>query len=153
MSLQTRVVEDWKLALKNKDIKKEALSMIIAELKNRAIKDNVMGGEGRQVSDDIAFEVLQKMAKQRREAMESYVGAKRQDLADKEQAELVVIEGYLPKALSDDELKVVVAASIDEAQATGMKDMGKVMGLAINKSGGRADGKRIQNMVQQLLAR
>jgi uncharacterized protein YqeY len=85
--------------------------------------------------------------------MESYVGAKRQDLADKEQAELVVIEGYLPKALSDDELKVVVAASIDEAQATGMKDMGKVMGLAINKSGGRADGKRIQNMVQQLLAR
>jgi uncharacterized protein YqeY len=60
MSLQTRVVEDWKLALKNKDIKKEALSMIIAELKNRAIKDNVMGGEGRQVSDDIALKFCKK---------------------------------------------------------------------------------------------
>ncbi len=151
MSLQTKVAEDWKLALKNKDVKKEALSMIIAELKNRAIKDNVMGGDGRQVNDDIAFEVLQKMAKQRREAMESYVNAKRQDLADKEKAELGVIESYLPKALSDEELKSLVAASIEESQAASMKDMGKVMGLAIAKSGGRADGKRIQTVVQQLL--
>lgn len=153
MTLQTKVVEDWKSALKNKDPKKDALSMIIAELKNRAIKDGVMGAEGRQVPDDIAFEVLQKMAKQRREAAESYVVANRQDLVDKENVELAVIESYLPKALSDDELKAIVAGAISEAGASSMKEMGKVMGLAITKAAGRADGKRIQTMVQQLLNR
>ncbi len=153
MSLQSKVVEDWKAALKNKDSKKDALSMIIAELKNRAIKDGVMGADGRQVPDEIAFEVLQKMAKQRRESAESYVAANRHDLVDKEILELGVIESYLPKALSDDELKTLVASVITELGVSSMKDMGKVMGLAITKASGRADGKRIQSMVQQLLNR
>lgn len=151
MSLQSKVVEDWKQAMKDKDVKKDALSMIIAELKNRAIKDNIMGGEGRMVSDDVAFEVLQKMAKQRREAIESYVAAGRQDLADKESRELLVVESYLPKSLNDDELRTLVQAVIAEVQASSMKDVGKVMGAAINKASGRADGKRIQAIVQQLL--
>lgn len=151
MSLQAKVVEDWKQAMKDKDVKKDALSMIIAELKNRAIKDNIMGGDGRMVSDDVAFEVLQKMAKQRREAIESYVAAGRQDLADKESKELLVVESYLPKSLNDDELKSLVEAVIAEVQASSMKDVGKVMGAAINKASGRADGKRIQGIVQQLL--
>lgn len=151
MSLQAKVVEDWKQAMKDKDVKKDALSMIIAELKNRAIKDNIMSGDGRMVSDDVAFEVLQKMAKQRREAIESYVAAGRQDLADKESKELLVVESYLPKSLNDDELKSLVEAVIAEVQASSMKDVGKVMGAAINKASGRADGKRIQGIVQQLL--
>ena len=81
MLLQVRLVEDWKQALKNKDPKKDTLSLIITELKNRAIKDNIVGPEGRMVSDVVGLEVLQKMAKQRREAIESYEGAKRPDLA------------------------------------------------------------------------
>ncbi|MCA9508343.1 MAG: GatB/YqeY domain-containing protein [Myxococcales bacterium] len=151
MNLQKRVVEDWKAAMKNKDARKDALSMIIAELKNRAIKDNIMGGDGRSVSDDTAFEVLQKMAKQRREAMESYRAAGRQDLAEKEERELFVVEAYLPKSLTDDELESLVKEAIAESNASSMKDIGKVMGVAISKAAGRADGKRIQAVVKSLL--
>ncbi len=153
MSLQTQVVEDWKTALKNKDSKKEALSMIIAELKNRAIKDNVQGDAGRVVTDDIAIEVLQKMAKSRREAIEAYQAANRNDLADKEQRELLVVESYLPAALSDAELQQIVEKAIQNVNATSMKNMGAVMSESIKLAAGRADGKRIQTIVQALLAK
>jgi uncharacterized protein YqeY len=153
MSLQTKIVEDWKAALKNKDAKKDALSMIITELKNRAIKDNVQGGEGRVVSDEIAIEVLQKMAKLRKEAIEAYQAANRSDLADKEQRELQVVEEYLPQALNDDELRTIVETAIKTVGATSMKNMGAVMGESIKAAKGRADGKRIQNIVQALLQR
>lgn len=153
MSLQTKIVEDWKTALKNKDAKKDALSMIITELKNRAIKDNVQGGEGRVVSDEIAIEVLQKMAKLRKEAIEAYQAANRSDLADKEQRELQVVEEYLPQALNDDELRTIVENAIKTVGATSMKNMGAVMGESIKVAKGRADGKRIQNIVQALLQR
>lgn len=151
--LQQQVIEDWKQALKNKDIKKDTLSLIITELKNRAIKDNVAGPEGRMVSDVIALEVLQKMAKQRREAIESYEAANRADLASKESAELVVINSYLPKALSDEELHALVSKVISEVGAQSMSDMGKVMGPSLQAAQGRADGKRIQNIVQQILGK
>src|SRR5918912_1308845 len=108
MSFQAKVVEDWKTALKNKDPRKDALSMIITELKNRAIKENVSGGDGRVVSDATAMEVLQKMAKQRKESIEAYLAANRPELADKEKIELSVIESYLPKALTDEELSRII---------------------------------------------
>ncbi|HXW60413.1 MAG TPA: GatB/YqeY domain-containing protein [Myxococcota bacterium] len=149
--LQVRLVDDWKLALKNKDPKKDALSMIITELKNRAIKDNVSVTEGRVCSDETALEVLQKMAKQRKEAIEAYEAAKRADLADKEQFELSVVESYLPKPLNDDELRSLVNRVIEEVQATSMKDMGKIMQKTLADAAGRADGKRVQAMVQQIL--
>lgn len=150
-SLQVRVVDDWKNALKNKDPKKDALSMIITELKNRAIKDNAGGEAGRVVPDNIALEVLQKMAKQRKEAMEAYQAAKREDLAQKEERELRVIEGYLPQALSDDELRILVTRVINEVGATSVKEMGKIMGPSIAAAAGRADGKRVQAMIQKIL--
>lgn len=153
MSLQAKIVEDWKNALKNKDPQKDALSMIITELKNRAIKDNVLGGDGRVVADDIAFEVLQKMAKQRKEAIEAYLAAHRKDLADKEQKELSVVESYLPKPLNDDELRTIVMRVIADTGATSVKNMGQVMGATIKASSGRADGKRIQAIVQDLLSK
>lgn len=152
MSLQLKIVEDWKIALKNKDPKKDALSMIITELKNRAIKENVVGEQGRTVSDALAMEVLQKMAKQRKEAIEAYQAAARADLAEKEQRELVVVESYLPQALSDDELSTLVKKIIIDTKASSSKDMGMVMGASIKAAQGRADGKRIQAIVQQLLA-
>ena len=149
--LQTRVVDDWKQALKNKDPKKDTLSLIITELKNRAIKDNIAGTDGRTVSDAVGLEVLQKMAKQRREAIESYETAKRPDLAAKENAELQVIMSYLPQALNDDELHKLVGDVIREVNATSMADVGKIMGPCMQRAQGRADGKRIQAMVQQIL--
>jgi uncharacterized protein YqeY len=151
MSFQAKVVEDWKVALKNKDPRKDALSMIITELKNRAIKENVGGGEGRVVSDAVAMEVLQKMAKQRKESIDAFMAANRPELAEKERVELAVVEAYLPKSLTDEELTVIVQKAITEVGATSMKEMGKVMGVAIKACGGRADGKRIQSIVESLL--
>lgn len=151
MALQLKVVDDWKTALKNKDKKKDALSMIITELKNRAIKDNLAVGEARVVSDETAMEVLQKMAKQRREAIDAYLLAKRADLAEKEEFELSVISSYLPTPLNDDELRSVVTRAIKETGATSMKDMGAVMGVVIKAVQGRADGKRVQAVVQSVL--
>lgn len=153
MSLQAKVVEDWKAALKNRDVKKDALSMIITELKNRAIRDNVQGGDGRTVADDIAIEVLQKMAKSRRESVDAYRAANRADLVEKEQAELTVVESYLPAALNDDELRALVETAISNVNATSMKNMGAVMSESVKLAAGRADGKRIQVIVQALLGK
>lgn len=151
--LQVQVVDDWKQALKNKDPKKDALSLIITELKNRAIKDNLPGPDGRVVSDAVALEVLQKMAKQRKEAIESYVAANRPDLAEKEERELAVVNSYLPAALSDDELHTIISSVVSESKASSMADVGKVMGPSIKIIAGRADGKRVQAMVQQILGK
>lgn len=151
MSLQTQIVDDWKTALKNRDAKKDALSMIITELKNRAIKDNLAQADGRVVSDEVALEVLQKMAKSRRESIEAYQQAQRNDLVEKEQKELVVVESYLPKPLSDDELTALVSQAIANTKAMSIKNMGQVMGESIKLAQGRADGKRIQAIVQKLL--
>jgi uncharacterized protein YqeY len=151
MSLQSQIIEDWKLALKGKDPRKEALSMIITELKNKAIRENLMGDQGRTVSDELAIDVLQKMAKQRKEAITAYQDANRADLAQKEQQELLVIQNYLPKPITDDELVDIIKQVIIEVQASSKKDMGKVMAAVIKVVQGRADGKRIQTMVQEFL--
>jgi uncharacterized protein YqeY len=151
MSLQLKIVEDWKLALKAKDPRKESLSMIITELKNKAIKENLMGDQGRMVSDELAIDVLQKMAKQRKEAITAYQDANRADLVQKEQQELLVIQNYLPMPITDDELSDLVKQVIIQVQASSKKDMGKVIAAVIKAVQGRADGKRIQTMVQELL--
>jgi uncharacterized protein len=151
MPLQTKIVEDWKLALKNKDPKKDVLSMIINELKNRAIKEGVLGEKGRVVSNDVAIEVLRKMAKQRKEAIQAYQAANRSDLVEKEGRELSVVESYLPKPLDDEELKAIVTKVIHDLNATSMKDLGSVMSASMKLAQGKADGKQIQAMVLSLL--
>lgn len=149
--LQAKIIEDWKLALKNKDKKKDTLSMIITELKNKAIKENVMGEQGRLVSDDLAIEVLQKMAKQRKESIIAYRDANREDLANKESDELSVIQSYLPKEISDTELSDIIKQIIVKVNATSKKDIGKVMPEVIRIVQGRADGRKIQAIVQEIL--
>lgn len=153
MNLQTKVTEDWKTALKAKDKKKDALSMILTEFKNRAIKEKLTGSEGRVVSDEVAMEVLQKMAKLRKEAIDAYRAANREDLAEKEHNELLVIEGYLPAPLTDEELREIVTKVAKDVGATSMKEMGQVMGASIKMAQGRADGKRIQAIVQTVLTK
>jgi uncharacterized protein YqeY len=151
--LQTKVVDDWKIALKNRDPKKDPLSMIITELKNRAIADNLKGDAGRVISDELAISVLQKMAKQRQESIETYRLAKREELAKKEEFELSVINSYLPKAMTDDELRALVSRIIEENGASSMKDLGKIIPKALLEAAGRADGKRIQNIAQSMLTK
>ena len=105
-----------------------------------------------EVSDENAMKALVRMVKQRKESAELYSGQNRQDLADQELAEARVIEEFLPKQLSVEELATEVKAIIAHAGASSMKDMGKVMGIATKQLAGRAEGKVISAMVKQLLA-
>ena len=107
---------------------------------------------GHGLSDDEALRVLQREAKQRRDSIEEYARGNRQDLVDVEQLELDIIVSYLPAELSDDELDAVVREVIAEAGATGPGDMGKVMGPLMQRVAGRADGRRVNELVRELLA-
>lgn len=149
--LQETVQNDWKQALKSRSPEKDCLSMILTELKNRAIRDNQVSDKGRFVSDDVALEVLQKMAKQRQESISSYQEAGRQDLVEKETLELGVIKKYLPTPLSDAELEKIIKTVMSEQGVSSKKEIGKVMGGVIKLVKGRADGKRIQQKVMSLL--
>jgi hypothetical protein len=96
---------------------------------------------------------LQKAVKQRKDSAEIYVAQNRPDLLAKEEAEIAVIEAYLPKAMSEEELETAIAAIIGEVGATSPADMGKVMGVATKSLAGKTDGKAISAMVKTLLAR
>lgn len=108
------------------------------------------GGDG-TLSDDAAMKILVKMVKQRKESAAIYSSQSRPDLADNELAEAAVIEEYLPKQLSDEELTAELRAIIAQAGATGPKEMGKVMGIASKALAGRAEGRAISAKVKELL--
>lgn len=123
----------------------------------RAIKSMILlaetekgGGEG--LTEEVEVKILTKAAKQRRDSLEVYRNQSREDLASVEQAELLVIEEFLPKQMSEEELMKEVKILIDEIGASGMADMGKVMGAATGKFAGKADGKAISSIVRSLLS-
>jgi uncharacterized protein YqeY len=151
MPIQTDVENQWKEAMKSRDPKKDALALIRTELKNKAINSRSGGDTSTVVADDIALDVLTKMAKQRKESIAEYEKGGRQDLVDKEAAELRVIETFLPKGLSDDELRAIIKDSVAKSGATSAKDMGKVMGVLMPLVKGKADGKRVQELVKEAL--
>lgn len=148
MDLFDKISEDIKKAMLAKDrVRLEALRGIKKEfLEAKTAK----GGDG-TLTDEAATKVLVRMAKQRRESAAIYAEQNRQDLADGELAEVAVIEEYLPKQLSDEELTAELKAIIAEAGATDAKMMGKVMGVATKKLAGRADGRAISAKVKELL--
>lgn len=135
-------------AMKARDrVRLEALKGI----KKEFLEARTAPGANGELPDDKAMAVLVKMAKQRKETAEIYVQNNRQDLADGELAELAVIEEFLPKPLTEEELESELKAIIAEVGATSAKEMGKVMGVASKKLQGRADGKAISAKVKQLL--
>jgi len=109
-------------------------------------------GANYQLPDDQALKIVQKLAKQGRESAATYIEAGRQDLADGELAQVKVIESYLPKPLSEDEIREQVKQIIAETGAEGMKDMGRVMGQASKQMAGKADGRTISTIVKSLLS-
>ena len=109
-------------------------------------------GNNGEVSDENALKVLIRMAKQRKESAAIYAGQNRQDLADVELLQASVIEEFLPKQLSEEELTAELKAIIEQVGACGMKDMGKVMGIATKQLAGRADGRAVSSKVKELLA-
>jgi uncharacterized protein YqeY len=148
MSLSEQISEQLKTAMRAKDqASLRALRAIKAAL---LILQTQEGGKEVTAQDEIA--ALVKMAKQRRDSISIYREQNREDLAKTEEEELVVIEKFLPKQLSESEIKSEVEAIISQVGAQGMKDMGKVMGMASGKLKGKAEGKVIADMVKQLLS-
>lgn len=122
-------------------------------IKKEFIEARTAPGSNGELSDGEALKILVKMAKQRRESAAIYTEQHRPDLAATELDELAVIEAYLPKALSEDELRAELEKIIAQTGATSPADMGKVMGAATKALAGRADGKAISAMVRQLLTK
>lgn len=148
MNLTDHINNDIKEAMKAKDsVRLTALRAIKAQLLLAATSG--AGADG--ASDEEGIKMLQKLVKQRRESAELYVKQGRKDLADPELAEATIIEQYLPKQLSEDELRPIIAEFIAKTGASGPQDMGKVMGMASKDLAGRADGKTISMVVKALL--
>ena len=148
MNLFAQISADIKTAmLAREKVRLEALRGI----KKEFLEAKTAPGAGGELSDDTAMKILIKLAKQRRESAQIYAENNRPELAENELAEMAVIEQYLPKALSPEELQAEVKAIIAEVGATGPKDMGKVMGTATKKLAGRADGKAISARLRPLL--
>jgi uncharacterized protein YqeY len=150
MSLEQKVMAEMKEAMKSKD---EATLRALRGIKAEIIKAKTEPGAGGEVSSEKELSLLQKMMKQRKDSLEIYQQQNREDLSKKEQEEIAVIERFLPKQLSADELKAALQQIISETGASSPADMGKVMGMATKKLSGRADGKTISTMVKELLAK
>ena len=150
MSLEQQVMAEMKDAMKTKN---EAALRGLRAIKAEIIKAKTEPGAGGTVSEDGEVKLLQKMVKQRRDALEIYQQQNRADLAKKEEEEITVIERFLPKQLSADELRTELQQIISDTGASSPADMGKVMGAATKKFAGKADGKTISAMVKELLAK
>lgn len=149
MSLFDQVSKDIVAAMKAKDkVRLEALRNI----KKFFIEAKTAPGANDTLDDAVALKILAKLAKQGRDTAALYHEQNRPDLAEEEEAQTKVIEEYLPKALTPEELETEVKAIIAQVGATSAKDMGKVMGVASKQLAGRADGRAISTLVKQLLA-
>lgn len=149
MSLFDQVSKDIVAAMKAKDkVRLEALRNI----KKFFIEAKTAPGANDTLDDAVALKILAKLAKQGRDTAALYNEQNRPDLAEEEEAQAKVIEEYLPKALTPEELEAEVKAIIAQVGATSAKDMGKVMGVASKQLAGRADGRAISTLVKQLLA-
>lgn len=150
MSLEQQVMAQMKEAMKSKD---EALLRGLRAIKAEIIKAKTEPGAGGEISPDAEMKLLQKLVKQRKDSLDIYQQQNRSDLAQKEQEEIAVIEKFLPKQLSPEELKEAVAAIIAQTGASSPADMGKVMGVATKQLAGLADGKAISAVVKELLTK
>ncbi len=143
-----QVSADIKTAMLARD--KVALEALRGMKKEFLEAKTAKGGDG-TLPDELAVKIIQKMVKQRKESARIYTEQNRQDLADIELAEIVVLEKYLPAQMSDAELETVIAAIIAEVGAAGPQDMGKVMGVASKQLAGKAEGRAISEKVKALL--
>ena len=148
-SLKATVQSDLTTAIRERDaVRSGTLRMALAAITN----EEVAGKEARELTDDDVLKVLAKEAKKRKEASTAFTDAGRPELAAKEEAELVVLEAYLPAQLSDDELASIVAAAVEQTGASGLAAMGQVMKAAQPVVAGRADGGRVAAAVRAALA-
>lgn len=146
MSLKTQLTEDMKTAMRAKD----QVSLSTIRLINAAIKQFEVD-ERTEADDAKVISILTKMVKQRKDSAKIYTEAGRQDLADKENAEIEILNRYLPQMMSAEEIKTVVEAVIAETGASGMGDMGKVMGVLKTRLAGKADMGEVNKVLKAAL--
>ena len=147
--LEKKIAEQLGQALKDGEkVRVSVLRMLISEIKNKKIADRIK----EELEDGKIIGLIQKMARQHKESIEQFKQGGRQDLVDKEMAELGVLEEYLPEQLSEEEIIKIVTSSIEKTGATSAKDMGKVMGEVLGRVAGRADGKLVSKIVKERLS-
>ncbi len=147
MSFLQKIDDDYKTALKTSEsLKVSVLRMLKSALKNRQID------KGRELSDDDILSVISTLCKQRKESIELFSKGGRTDLAEKESKELAILQLYLPRQLSLEELDNIILDSIKESSAQGLKDLGKVMRIVISKVKGAADGHIVNQRVKDILS-
>ena len=148
MSIKDLLTEDMKQAMKDKESGKLRLSVIRMA---RANIKNIEIDEKRELNDDEVLAVLMKEVKMRQDSLEEFTKAGREELVEQAKQEIAILRKYLPEQLSDEELKALVEEAVAETGAAGPEDIGKVMAALMPKTRGRADGKRINTMVRELL--
>ncbi|MFN2291844.1 MAG: GatB/YqeY domain-containing protein [Anaerolineae bacterium] len=152
MSLREQLSNDLKEAMRHQDeVRKRTLRSVIAALK-QAETELDADGQRRHLADEDILVLIAKQAKQRQESIAEYQKAGRQDLVDEEQAELDVLEEYMPRQLAREEVEAEARQVIDEVGASGPRDIGKVMRPLMDRLRGRADGREVNQVVRELLA-
>ncbi|HKB83889.1 MAG TPA: GatB/YqeY domain-containing protein [Burkholderiales bacterium] len=147
MPLRTQIAEDMKAAMRAKDAPRlSAIRLLLASLKQREVDERI------ELTDADVLAIIEKMIKQRRDSIEQFVKGARQDLADKEQFEISVLEGYMPAAMSAAEVDAAVVEAIASSGARNMADMGKVMTLLKPRLAGRADMGKVSAQVKSRLS-
>ena len=148
MSLKEQITEDMKNAMRAKDAAKlGTIRLITAAMKQKEVDERI------ELTDTLVLAIIEKMIKQRKDSISQFEAGGRQDLADIEKAELVVLSAYMPAALSEAEISAEVAAAVAEVNPTGPQDMGKVMAIVKAKLAGRADMTVVSGLVKAALAK
>ena len=144
--IKTTISEDVKSAMRSKDKEKlAALRLIQSAFKQKEVDERI------EIDDQQAIAILDKMAKQHRDSIDQFQKADRNDLVEKEQFELDIIESYLPAQLSESEINELIDTAINETSAESIKDMGKVMGMLKGQLQGRADMGKVSGMIKSRL--
>ena len=147
MTLEARIDEDWKTAMKaGERARKDALSLLRAAIKQKRVDEQI------EIDDAAVLAVIEKMLKQRKDSISQYEAAKRQDLADVEKFEAAVLTSYMPQGLGTAEVEAIVAAAVAQSGAKGPSGMGKVIALVRPRVAGRADMGAVSKLVKARLA-
>ena len=146
MSLKESIVADMKVAMRDKEtVRLETIRLLRAAIQRKEVDERI------EVDDEGVLLIVQKMVKQCTDAADQFIKGGRQDLADKEKANIAILEDYLPEQLTDSELEVIVSEAMESTGANSIKDMGKVMGMVKSKTQGRADMGVLSAKIKALL--
>ena len=146
MSLKEQITEDMKAAMRAKEATRlQTIRLILAEIKRKEVDERI------ELDDTQTQAIIEKMIKQRKDSISQFEAGNRQDLADIEKAELVILAAYMPAGLSDEEIAAEVAAAVAASGAAGPQDMGKVMAIVKPKLAGRADMTAVSALVKKAL--